>query len=100
MRRSALWSTELSLGDPVRFVDARGQRLMNTSKLVSRRSMVAATAGSLAAGRARATPPSDKMNIAFVGIGGYGARGLRELASQNIVALCDVDWRPASQTAL
>lgn len=37
------------------------------------------------------TPPSEKLNIAFVGAGGRGASSLRELDDQNIVALCDVD---------
>jgi len=46
-------------------------------------------------GRAGALAPSEKLNIAFIGIGGlYGPRGLQELASQNIVAVCDIDWRP------
>jgi len=38
------------------------------------------------------TPPSDLLNIAGVGIGGMGRVNLINLASQNIVALCDVDW--------
>jgi predicted dehydrogenase len=37
--------------------------------------------------------PSDKINLAFVGTGGKGAHNLRLLKDQNIVALCDVDWR-------
>ena len=37
--------------------------------------------------------PSDKLNIAFVGISGRGSRNLKALEDQNIVALCDVDWR-------
>ena len=37
--------------------------------------------------------PSDKLNIAGVGIGGMGRGNLRELKSENIVALCDVDWK-------
>src|SRR5256885_15214434 len=37
-------------------------------------------------------PPSDKLNIAGVGVGGMGRSNLINLASQNIVALCDVDW--------
>src|SRR5271157_6623875 len=37
-------------------------------------------------------PPSDMMNIACVGVGGMGRSNLINLASQNIVALCDVDW--------
>jgi predicted dehydrogenase len=38
------------------------------------------------------TPPSDKLNIAGIGIGGIGRANLVALATQNIVALCDVDW--------
>jgi hypothetical protein len=38
------------------------------------------------------TPPSDLLNIAVVGVGGMGRANLINLASQNIVALCDVDW--------
>jgi predicted dehydrogenase len=38
------------------------------------------------------TPPSDLLNIAAVGVGGMGRSNLINLASQNIVALCDVDW--------
>jgi predicted dehydrogenase len=42
--------------------------------------------------------PSDKLNIAGIGVGGRGAGVLRGLASENIVALCDVDWRHAEGT--
>src|SRR5258707_13460121 len=38
------------------------------------------------------TPPSDLLNIAGVGVGGMGRANLIALASQNIVAMCDVDW--------
>src|ERR1700730_16887482 len=38
------------------------------------------------------TPPSDKLNIAGIGVGGIGRANLIALATQNIVALCDVDW--------
>lgn len=44
------------------------------------------------------TPPSDKLNIAGIGIGGMGAGDLREMAGENIVALCDVDWNYAAKT--
>jgi predicted dehydrogenase len=43
-------------------------------------------------------PPSEKLNIAGVGIGGQGAGDLREMATENIVALCDVDWKLAANT--
>ena len=37
--------------------------------------------------------PSDKLNIAGVGIGGMGKGNLANVAkTENIVALCDVDW--------
>ena len=40
------------------------------------------------------TAPSDKLNIACVGIGGMGNANLRAVeGTENIVALCDVDWR-------
>src|SRR5690606_4136505 len=38
------------------------------------------------------TAPSDLVNVAGVGIGGMGRSNLTALSSQNIVALCDVDW--------
>jgi len=36
--------------------------------------------------------PSDRVNIATVGGGGWGASNLTALSSQNLVAMCDVDW--------
>ncbi|MCU0918670.1 MAG: gfo/Idh/MocA family oxidoreductase, partial [Planctomycetes bacterium] len=35
-------------------------------------------------------PPSEKLNIAGIGIGGRGEGDLDECRSENIVALCDV----------
>ncbi len=43
-------------------------------------------------------PPSEKLNIAGIGVGGQGASDLGNVSSQNIVALCDVDWRRAAGT--
>ena len=37
--------------------------------------------------------PSDMLNIAAVGIGGMGNSNLTNLQGENIVALCDVDWK-------
>ncbi len=42
--------------------------------------------------------PSDKLNIAGIGIGGMGRRNLANMKTENIVALCDVDWRYADKT--
>jgi predicted dehydrogenase len=39
--------------------------------------------------------PNEKLNIALVGVGGQGGSNLNQVASQNIVALCDVDQRRA-----
>ncbi len=36
-------------------------------------------------------PPSEKMNVAGIGVRGMGGANLRNLESENIVALCDVD---------
>ena len=44
------------------------------------------------------TSPSDKLNIAGIGVGGMGRRNLSSMNTENIVALCDVDWRYASKT--
>ena len=42
-------------------------------------------------GRGRQAP-SDTVNVASVGIGGMGRSNAFALASENVVALCDVDW--------
>jgi predicted dehydrogenase len=48
-------------------------------------------------GGARHVPPSEKLNIAGVGIGGRGEGDLDEVGSENIVALCDVDDKCAAK---
>lgn len=42
--------------------------------------------------------PSEKLNIAGIGVGGMGAANLRALQSENIIALCDVDSDYAAKT--
>ncbi len=44
------------------------------------------------------TPPSEKLNIACVGVGGQGAHDLRNVSSENIIALCDVDEERAAES--
>ncbi|MDR0429695.1 MAG: Gfo/Idh/MocA family oxidoreductase [Tannerellaceae bacterium] len=39
------------------------------------------------------TAPTDKLNIAGIGIGGMGNANLTNMATENIVALCDIDWK-------
>jgi len=67
---------------------------------VSRRSLLGRTAAAAATltivprhvlGGAGQTPPSEKLNIAGVGIGGQGGSDIDSVKSENIVALCDVD---------
>ena len=72
------------------------------TKKISRRSFLqrsaALTAGitiipSFVMGKALGhTAPSDKLNVAGVGIGGRGGYVVKSIKDQNIVALCDVDW--------
>ena len=43
------------------------------------------------------TPPSEKLNIAGIGIGGKGKSDLHNVETENIVALCDVDHKYAAK---
>lgn len=43
-------------------------------------------------GKSRKISANDRVNLAVVGVGGMGRANLQALSSQNIVALCDVDW--------
>ncbi|MBV9122010.1 MAG: Gfo/Idh/MocA family oxidoreductase [Planctomycetes bacterium] len=42
--------------------------------------------------------PSDKLHIAGIGVGNQGGGDLKDMAGENIVALCDVDWKYAAHT--
>src|SRR5438067_13717439 len=45
------------------------------------------------------TPPSDKLNIACIGVGGMGANDVKGVGkTENIYALCDVDEHQAAQS--
>ena len=46
----------------------------------------------------RGTEANNKLNIAGIGVGGRGAADVNGAASENIVALCDVDEKQAAQT--
>ncbi|MDH5282693.1 MAG: Gfo/Idh/MocA family oxidoreductase, partial [Gemmatimonadota bacterium] len=39
--------------------------------------------------------PSDKLNVACIGVGGMGRSDVRGMEGENLVALCDVDWNAA-----
>jgi len=42
-------------------------------------------------GGAGQSSANNKLNIAGIGVGGRGASDIKEVSSENIVALCDVD---------
>ncbi|MHC4116275.1 MAG: Gfo/Idh/MocA family protein [Planctomycetota bacterium] len=71
-----------------------------SEKGINRRSFLADSVAAAAAfsvvprhvlGGAGYNPPSEKLNIAGIGVGGMGGSNLRQLESENVVALCDVD---------
>ena len=47
--------------------------------------------------RAGRLAPSDKLNVACIGVGGQGWSDVRGMSSENIYALCDVDDRSADR---
>lgn len=78
-----------------------------TNQNTSRREFLRGTVGTMAAstivpsfvlgGRAGAAP-SDKLNIAHIGIGGRGRANVNGTQAENFVALCDVDAKQAGET--
>ncbi|MCK5863039.1 MAG: Gfo/Idh/MocA family oxidoreductase [Candidatus Hydrogenedentes bacterium] len=42
--------------------------------------------------------PNEKLNIAGIGVGGMGSGDIMNCRSENIVALCDVDWEKCAET--
>jgi predicted dehydrogenase len=77
-------------------------------KRVTRRFFLMTSAATLATGRALAKStslrrlgyksPNEKLNIAAIGAGGKGASDIDGCASENIVALCDPDYKNAAKT--
>src|SRR5438270_5791469 len=91
---------------PIRDNESLEKMLMSKKKEISRRVFLTEVAAGGAAcaivprhvlGRGF-TPPSDTLNIAGVGVGGMGRSNLINLSSQNLVALCDVDWDYAGKS--
>ena len=46
----------------------------------------------------KGTQANNKLNVAGIGVGGRGAADINGAASENIVALCDIDEKHAAQT--
>ena len=74
---------------------------------IARRSFLSGSAAAVASltivprnvlGGSGNTPPSEKLNIAGIGVGGQGSWDIDNVKSENIVALCDVDWKQAADT--
>jgi predicted dehydrogenase len=42
--------------------------------------------------------PSEKLNVACIGVGGMGGSDVMHVSSENLVAFCDVDWKRAAGT--
>ncbi len=42
--------------------------------------------------------PNEKLNLAGIGVGGQGGSDVGNCASENFIALCDVDWNRAGRT--
>ena len=62
--------------------------------------IVSSAIGTLAVpGILRGRNLNEKLNIAVIGVGGRGAHNLEQVASENIVALCDV-YDPAVDRAM
>ncbi len=79
-----------------------------SDRKVSRRFFVMSSAATLVASQALAKTsslkrlgyksPNEKLNVAAIGAGGKGATDIDGCASENIVALCDPDWKTAAKT--
>ena len=84
--------------------------MASPEKISRRRFLSSGTAASVAAGASLfhivprhvlgrgQTPPSDRLAVAGIGVGGMGAANLRELEAEAIVALCDVDLNYSAGT--
>ena len=79
-----------------------------TDRKISRRFFFMSSAASLVASKMLGRPaslsrlgyksPNEKLNIAAIGAGGKGASDIDGCKSENIVALCDADWKNAAKT--
>ncbi len=77
------------------------------SRKISRRRFLQATGTGVALfqimpasvfGKPSRPAPSDKLDVACIGVGGRGAASVDACRGQNILGLCDVDDRPAAGT--
>ena len=79
--------------------------MKDTKNRMNRRQFIQSTAAVAAftivprhvLGGPRHIPPSEKLNIAAIGVGGRGGGDINAVSSENIVALCDVDLKKAAE---
>lgn len=79
---------------------------VNVNKMSRRKFMASSAAATMAftivpshvLGASDDVAPSNKLNIAGIGVGGMGGSNLKAMAAENIVALCDVDDKYAAGT--
>lgn len=75
----------------------RRRFLVGAAGLIAARCATAAKPGKAPA-KLSVKSPSEKLNVAAIGAGGKGRGDIRNCDSENVVALCDVDWRRASES--
>ena len=77
----------------VNLPDAAGDKSTRRKFLrrTSASAIVFAIVPSFVVGTSGQTPPSGKLNLAAIGVGGMGQNNLKQCTDENIVALCDVD---------
>jgi predicted dehydrogenase len=73
---------------------------MNRRRITRRTFLAAAGATLVAPAFARGRDAGNKLNIAMIGSGGRGAANMNSLASENIVALCDVNAKAVDAAAV
>jgi predicted dehydrogenase len=98
-KRLFLVSSKISSVTPEEIMDNKEKAQAKDSKLTRRRFLKGTTASAAAImvvprhvlGGLGYTAPSDKLNLAGIGVGGMGKNNLAACEAENIVALCDVD---------
>jgi len=76
------------------------------NRKISRRDFMGAAAATAAftfvprhvLGGARYISPSEKLNVACIGVSGMGGSDVSQMRTENLVAFCDVDWGHAAGT--
>ncbi len=76
---------------------------MARTKISRRHVLVGGSAALVGCATAKVRPPrfkspNDKLNVAAIGAGGKGGVDIGACAAENVVALCDVDWKRAAKT--